>query len=70
MKKILIIVSAVILALILIRFSITKYSEYSRAKSLAMTSTPTVELGEVKEIDIYKSIEIPGRVQISSKEAF
>lgn len=67
MKKILIIVSAVILALILIRFSITKYSEYSRAKSLAMTSTPTVELGEVKEIDIYKSIEIPGRVQSMNK---
>ena len=67
MKKILIIVSAVILTLILIRFSITKYSEYSRAKSLAMTSTPTVELGEVKEIDIFKSIEIPGRVQSMNK---
>ena len=67
MKKILIIVSAVILALILIRFSITKYGEYSRAKSLAMTSTPTVELNEVKEIDIYKSIEIPGRVQSMNK---
>ncbi len=67
MKKVLIITSAVILALILIRFSITKYSEYSRAKSLAMTSTPTVELGEVKEIDVYKSIEIPGRVQSMNK---
>lgn len=67
MKKILIIVSAVILSLILIRFSITKYGEYSRAKSLAMTSTPTVELNEVKEIDIYKSIEIPGRVQSMNK---
>ena len=67
MKKILIIVSAVILSLILIRFSITKYGEYSRAKSLAMTSTPIVELNEVKEIDIYKSIEIPGRVQSMNK---
>ena len=67
MKKVLIITSAVILALILIRFSITKYSEYSRAKSLAMTSTPTVELGEVKEIDVYKSIEIKGRVQSMNK---
>ncbi len=67
MKKVLIIASAVILTLILIRFSITKYGEYSRAKSLAMTSTPTVELAEVKEIDVYKSIEIPGRVQSMNK---
>ena len=67
MKKILIITSAVILALILIRFTTTKYGEYSRAKSLAMTSTPEVQLDEVKEIDIYKSIEIPGRVQSMNK---
>lgn len=67
MKKVLIITSAVILALILIRFTTTKYGEYSRAKSLAMTSTPEVQLDEVKEIDIYKSIEIPGRVQSMNK---
>ncbi len=67
MKKILIITSAVILVLIGIRFSITKIGEIQRAKALALSSVPTVELGEVEEKEIYKSIEIPGRVQSMDK---
>ena len=70
MKKILIITSAVILVLIGIRFSITKVGEIQRAKALALSSTPTVELGEVEEKEIYKSIEIPGRVQSMDKVDF
>ena len=67
MKKILIITSAVILVLIGIRFSVTKIGEIQRAKALALSSVPTVELGEVEEKEIYKSIEIPGRVQSMDK---
>ena len=67
MKKILIITSIVILILVGIRFTIVKIGEINRAKTLEATSTPTVQLGYVKEADIYKSIEIPGRVQSSDK---
>ena len=67
MKKILIITSIVILILVGIRFTIVKVGENNRAKMLEATSTPTVQLGYVKEAEIYKSIEIPGRVQSSDK---
>ena len=67
MKKILIISSVIILSLVALRFGMTKYSEISRAKQLALSSTMTVKEGEVKEIEIYKSIEIPGRVQSMDK---
>ena len=67
MKKILIITSIVILILVGIRFTIVKVGENDRAKMLEATSTPTVQLGYVKEAEIYKSIEIPGRVQSSDK---
>lgn len=67
MKKILIITSIVILSLILVRFSITKYGEVQRAKALALSSVPSVELQQPIEKDIYKSIEIPGRIQSKNK---
>lgn len=67
MKKILIITSIVILSLILVRFSITKYGENQRAKALALSSVPSVELQQPIEKDIYKSIEIPGRIQSKNK---
>lgn len=67
MKKILIITSIVILSLILVRFSITKYGENQRAKALALSSIPSVELQQPIEKDIYKSIEIPGRIQSKNK---
>ncbi len=67
MKKILIVTSVVILILIGIRFTITKTGEIQRAKALALSSVPTVELGNVEQKEIYKSIEIPGRVQSMDK---
>ena len=67
MKKTLIITSVIILVLILIRFSYTKYGEITRAKQLALQSIPVVELNEVEQKPIYKSIEIPGRVQSMDK---
>lgn len=67
MKKILIITSAVILALILVRFGITKFSEISRGKAMALSSAPEVELAAAEEKEIYKSVEIPGRVQSQDK---
>lgn len=67
MKKTLIIISAVILVLIAVRFSITKYGEMMRSKQLALAAVPTVQLHEVEEKEIHKSIEIPGRVQSMNK---
>ena len=67
MKKILIISLAVILTLIAIRYTSVKIGESNRAKQIAASSVPTVELDSVKEIEIYKSIEIPGRVQSMNK---
>lgn len=67
MKKVLIITSAIILLSILVRFLITKHSEITRQKALQEASIPTVELSDVKKIDTYKSIEIPGRIQSQDK---
>lgn len=67
MKKILILVSIIILALTGIRFGMTKYSENMRSKQLELSKITPVELKEVEEIDMYKSIEIPGRVQSQDK---
>ncbi len=67
MKKTLIYVSAVVLILIGVRFSITKYGEYTRANQLKMAATPTVELSSVTQKEIYKSIELPARVQSTDK---
>ncbi len=63
MKKILIMLSIVIAILVGIRFSITKFGEISRAKMLKASAVPTVELGEVKKLEISDFIEIPGRVE-------
>lgn len=67
MKRILIIMSGAILILVAIRFSITKFGEFSRQKALDASSVPTVVLNEVSEIDTQKSIEIPGRIQSKDK---
>ena len=67
MKKILIVTSVIILVLIGIRFTITKMGEISRTKALALSAIPTVEPGDIEEKEIYKSIEIPGRVQSMDK---
>ncbi|MBQ8635055.1 efflux RND transporter periplasmic adaptor subunit [bacterium] len=67
MKKILIILSIVIVTLVAFRFATTKIGEANRAKMLAASSVPLVQLEEVKKAEIYKSIEIPGRVQSMDK---
>jgi len=67
MKKILIVASAIILILVGIRFANTKISEINRAKALEAHAIPTVGLSEVKEIEIYDSIELPGRVESQNK---
>ena len=67
MKKILIISSVIILILVGFRFVNVKIGEANRAKMLAASATPVVQLGEVKEMEIYKSIEIPGRIQSMDK---
>lgn len=67
MKKILIITSIVILILVGIRFATVKIGESNRSKMQAMSATPTVQLSQVQKQEIYKTIEIPGRVQSSDK---
>lgn len=67
MKKILIITSIVVAFLVGIRFATVKIGEMNRAKMLKASSIPIVELTQVKNDEIYKSIEIPGRVQSSDK---
>ena len=67
MKKVLIITSIVVAILVGFRFISVKKGESDRAKMLAMTSVPTVQLESVERKKIYKSIEIPGRVQSSDK---
>lgn len=67
MKKILIIASAIIFILVALRFGSTKFSEYARAKAMSATAVPTVELENVKEIEVYNSIELAGRVESQDK---
>jgi len=67
MKKILIISSVVIALLVGCRFISVKKAENDRAKMLALSATPTVQLQEVQKKEVYKSIEIPGRIQSSDK---
>ena len=67
MKKILIITSLVIVLCVGFRFATTKYFEITRNQQLKAAMVPVVELDEVKEQEIYKSIEIPGRVESMDK---
>ena len=67
MKKILIIASLVIVLCVGFRFATTKYFEIMRNQQLKAAMVPVVELDEVKEQEIYKSIEIPGRVESMDK---
>ena len=67
MKKILIISSIVIAVLVGCRFVSVKKSESDRAKMLALSATPAVQLTQIEKKEVYKSIEIPGRVQSSDK---
>ena len=67
MKKILIISSIIIAILVGCRYFSQKNSENARAKQLQAAAVPTVSLESVKEVEIFNSIEIPGRVQSMDK---
>ena len=67
MKKILIITAIVIAILVGFRFVSVKISESNRAKQLAASSIPSVQLASVETKEITTSIEIPGRVQSMDK---
>lgn len=67
MKKILIISSLVIIALVAIRFSFVKVGEIQRNKQLMESRVPTVTLANVEEKEISKSIELSGRIESQDK---
>ena len=67
MKKILIISSLVIIALVAIRFSFVKVGEIQRNKQLMASRVPTVTLANVEEKEISKSIELSGRIESQDK---
>lgn len=67
MKKILIITSIIIVAVVSVRFAIVKNGEIQREKQMKSMSTMNVELKQVEKMEVYKSIEIPGRVQSMNK---
>lgn len=67
MKKVLIISSLVILAAILVRFTFVKIGEGQRAKDLEASKVPVVELKNIEEKEISKSIELSGRIQSQDK---
>ena len=67
MKKVLIIASIVAVILVGFRFVTTKIGESSRAKQLALGAVPEVQLDTIKEIEMAKSIEVPGRVESTDK---
>ena len=67
MKKKLIISSVIILACVLTRFSMVKWQEHSRTQMLKATAIPTVQLAEIGKTEVYKSIEIPGRITSADK---
>ena len=67
MKKSLIITSIIIVLCVAFRFATTKFAEIARGKQMQAAAVPTVELDEIKEQEIYKSLEIPGRIESVDK---
>ncbi len=67
MKKVIIVAFAIIALSIGFRFGMTKYGEIVRNKQMMAAAVPTVELDEIKEEEIYKSLEIPGRIESADK---
>lgn len=67
MKKVIIVAFAIIALSIGFRFGMTKYGEIIRNKQMMAAAVPTVELDEIKEEEIYKSLEIPGRIESADK---
>lgn len=62
MKKNIIIITAVILIAIGIRFIFSIYGQIMQGIMMKKSSTPVVTLGEVQEADVLKQIEAPGRI--------
>ena len=67
MKKILIITAILVLGFVGLRFVLTKFGEFQQGKILKSRAVANVELSEVKKTDIYKTVEIPGRIQSMDK---
>ena len=67
MKKIIIITTVVIVGLVFLRFTSTKIIEALGIKARQASAVPVVELDTVKEIQVYNSIELPGRVESQDK---
>lgn len=62
MKKAIIIIIAVIIAAIAIRFGISAYNNYKTGLRQSQRSAPSVTVDSVQEADIIRSFDAPGRV--------
>ncbi len=62
MKKTIIIIVAVIIAAIAIRFGISAYNNYKTGLRQSQRSAPSVTVDPVQEADIIRSFDAPGRV--------
>lgn len=62
MKKNIIIILAVVLAAIAIRFIFSSYGQIMQGIIMKKSAIPTVGLGEIQEAEIIKQIEAPGRI--------
>lgn len=62
MKKTIIIIVAVIIAAIAIRFGINSYNNYKTGLKQSQRTAPSVTVESVQEADIIRSFEAPGRV--------
>lgn len=62
MKKNVIIILAVVLIAIAIRFIFSAYGQIMQGVMMKKSAMPTVALGEVQEAEVIKQIEAPGRI--------
>lgn len=62
MKKNVIIISAVVLIAIGLRFIFSAYGQFMQGMMMKKGSMPTVTIGEIQEADVIKQIDAPGRI--------
>lgn len=62
MKKNVIIVGAILLIIIAIRFIFSEYGQFMQGMMMKKGAMPTVTVGEVQEANVIKQIEAPGRI--------
>ena len=67
MKKNIVIIVAIIIAAVAFRFMSIKFGEFQRNKINKANAIPSVQVDEIKEHEISKSIEIAGRIESSDK---